>query len=108
MRFKVNIVNSAEDDLLEIYKYIYFNDGVEKADKIYLKLVEKISMLEDLPSRGHIQPELKFLGVEDFLEIHFKPFRIIYRIIKKEVFVLAILDGKRDMQKLLEDRLLRD
>lgn len=106
-KYKVNIVQSAETDLLEIYKYIYFNDSEENADKIYSKLENIIRSLEELSHRGHIPKELKLLGVEDFLEINYKHFRIIYQIIGNEVFVHCILDGRRDMQKLLQERLIR-
>jgi len=108
MKFKVNVIKSAEDDLLEIYKYVYFNDCEENADKIYAKFVEKITSLQEYPNRGHIPSELKLLGIEDFLEIYYKPFRLIYQIIEKVVFVHSVLDGRRDMQKLLEERLMRE
>lgn len=108
MKYKVNILKSAEDDLLEIYKYIYFNDCEENADKIYTNLVEKISLLQNFPNRGHIPAELSLLGMEDFLEINYKPFRIIYQLIEKVVFVHCVLDGRRDMQKLLQERLIRE
>ncbi len=108
MKYKVNVVKSAEDDLLEIYKYIYFNDCEENADKFYAKLIEKISSLQEFPKRGRILSELKLLGVEDFLEITYKPFRIIYQILEKVNFVHCVLDGRRDMQKLLQERLVRD
>ena len=108
MKYKVNIVKSAEDDLLELYKYIYFNDCEENADKVYSKLVEKISSLQEFPNRGHITSELNFLGIEDFLEINYKPYRIFYQIVEKKVFVHCVLDRRRDMQKLLQERLLRE
>ena len=108
MKYKVNIVKSAEDDLFEIYKYVYYNDYEENADKIYSKLIEKVTSLQEFPNRGHIPPELSSLGIEDFLEINFKPYRIIYQIIDKLVFVHFVLDGRRDMQKLLHERLIRE
>jgi toxin ParE1/3/4 len=108
MKYKVNIIKSAEDDLFEIYKYIYFNDCEENADKVYAKLAEKISSLQEFPNRGHIPSELKLLGVEDFLEIYYKPFRIIYQIINNTVFVHCVLDGRRDIQNLLQERLIRE
>ena len=108
MKFKVNVIKSAEEDLLEIYKYIYFSDCEENADKIFSKLAEKITSLQEFPNRGHIPQELKLLGIEDFLEINYKPFRIIYQIIGKMVFVHSVLDGRRDIQKLLEERLMRE
>ncbi|HEX9739594.1 MAG TPA: type II toxin-antitoxin system RelE/ParE family toxin [Ignavibacteriaceae bacterium] len=107
MRYKVNFVSEAEEDLFQIYKYVYLNDSEEKAEKLYLKLYDKCVLLQEFPDRGHIPPELNLLEISDFLEIHYKPYRIIYRIIKSEVFIYCILDGRRDTQKLLQERLLR-
>jgi toxin ParE1/3/4 len=108
MRYRVNFVSSAEDDLFEIYKYIYLDDSEEKAEKLYSKLYEKCLSLQEYPYRGHIPPELDLLGIREFLEVHYKPYRIIYQIIEKEVFVHCILDGRRDMQSLLQERLLKE
>lgn len=108
MKFKVNIVSSAEDDLFEIYKYVYFNDSEEKAEKLYSKLYEKCLSLQEYPNRGHVPRELSLLGIDEFLEIDFKTYRIIYQFIEKVVYVHSILDGRRDMQKLLQERLMRE
>ena len=107
MRYKVNFVSEAEEDLFQIYKYVYLNDSEEKAEKLYLKLYDKCVLLQEFPDRGHIPPELNLLEISDFLEIHYKPYRIKYRIIKSDVFIFCILDGRRDTQKLLQERLLR-
>ena len=107
MRYRVSFVSDAEEDLFETYQYVYLKDSEEKAEYLYTKLYEKSLMLQEYPERGHIPPELTILDIDDFLEIHFKPYRIIYRIIKNEVYVHCILDGRRDIQKLLEERLLR-
>lgn len=103
----VNLTESAEADLLEIYKYVYFTDSQDAADMLYQKLFSTCTKLQNYATRGHIPPELRELGVEDFLEIHYKPYRIIYKIFGKEVFVYCIVDGRRDMQKLLQERLIR-
>ena len=108
VKFKVNIVSSAEEDLFEIYKYVYFNDSEEKAEKLYSKLYEKCLSLQEHPNRGHVPAELSLLGIDDFLELSYKPYRIIYQIIDKIVFIHCILDGRRDMQKLLQERLIRE
>ena len=108
MKFKVNIVSSAEEDLFEIYQYVFFNYSEEKAEKLYSKLQEKCSSLQEYPYRGHVPLELRLLGIDDFREINYKPYRIIYQIIEKVVFIHCILDGRRDMQKLLEERLIRE
>jgi toxin ParE1/3/4 len=46
------------------------------------------------------------LGLREYREVFFKPYRIIYRIMAKRVTVLVIADGRRDMQTLLQRRLL--
>lgn len=108
MKFKVNITSSAEKDLFEIYQYVYLNDLEETAGKLYSKLYEKCLSLQKYPNRGHVPPELSLLGIDDFLELSCKPYRIIYQIIKKLVYIHCILDGRRDMQKLLQERLIRE
>jgi toxin ParE1/3/4 len=107
MKYKVNFVSDAEQDLFQIYKYVYLNDSEDNAESLYSKLREKCSLLQEYPERGHVSPELDLLEVSDFLEIHHKPYRIIYRIIKREVFIHCIIDGRRDIQKLLQERLIR-
>lgn len=36
----------------------------------------------------------------------FKPYRIIYRVVSKNVYVFLVVDGSRDMQSLLQRLLL--
>lgn len=107
MKNKVNLGIDAEDDLLEIYKYIFLNDSKLNADNLVEKLRSKCFVLQDYPERGHIPPEFQMINISEYLEIHYKPYRIIYRLINKEVTIHCALDGRRDMQKILQERLLR-
>ena len=43
----------------------------------------------------------------EFRELHFKPYRLIYRIMDKQVIVYCVVDGRRDMQSFLLRRLIR-
>jgi len=108
MKYKVNFVSTVEEDLFEIYRFVYFNDSEEKTEKQFSKLYEKCLTLQQHPKRGHIPPELELLGIADFLELISKPYRIIFQIVKKEVFAHCVLDSRRDMQRLLQERLLRE
>ena len=58
------------------------------------------------PERGAYPKELVLLGIREYREVFFKPYRIIYRILDKNVYVLLIVDGRRDLQLLLQRRLL--
>ena len=107
MRFNVNFIKDAEEDLLDIYEYVYLNDSEDNAEKLFNNLYRKCLTLQAFPKRGRILPELKLLEIENFLEIFYKPYRIVYQIIQDEVFMHCILDGRREIQKLLQERLLR-
>ena len=47
-------------------------------------------------------------GIRNWRELIVKPYRIIYRIDEDTVNVLAVLDGRRDLQDLLLERLIRE
>jgi len=49
---------------------------------------------------------LLHLGIREYRQTIFKPYRMIYRIIGKTVYIYLIADGRRNMQALLERRLL--
>lgn len=107
MKYTVYLVADAESDLLDIYRYVAWNDSSAKADML-LDNIEKIMVsLETVPQRGHCPPELERVGIFEFREIFFKPYRIIYQVIKSDVFVHCVLDGRRNLQDILQERLLR-
>lgn len=107
MKYRVRITEEAEADLLAIYNWICSNDCVTSADHVLDNLEETCSQLEVLPERGHIPPELERIQVFDYKEIHWKPYRILYQTIGRDVSVLAILDGRRELQEILMQRLFR-
>ncbi len=107
MTYTVSIVADAEDDLFDIYRYVASADSIAKAERLIQILQELCLSLEEFPDRGYIPPELESIGVFDYLEVHYKPYRVIYQLLGNEVFVHCVLDGRRDMQTLLEQRLLR-
>ncbi len=107
MKYTVYIIADAEDDLFDIYRHIAWSDSLAKAERVIHKLQELCVSLEEFPDRGHVPPELEFIGVADYREVHYRPYRVIYQVVDNEVFVHCILDGRRDMQSLLEERLLR-
>jgi len=107
MKYQVFILKDAEQDILELYKYVTRNDSLSKADRLIEKLEEKCRSLSEYANRGHIPPELDRVSVYSYLEILYKPYRVIYQIIDKKVFVHCILDGRRDLTNLLHQRLLR-
>ena len=107
MNYKLLIDPLAKKDIIEIYNYVALSDSIDKANRLLDNLEETYLKLEKLPERGHIPEELRGTGIKRFLEIHFKPYRIIYEIIDNIVYIHCVLDGRRNMQELLSSRLLR-
>jgi toxin ParE1/3/4 len=62
--------------------------------------------LSELPERDVSPQELLFLGLPEYREICFKPYRIIYRIDNANVYIYLIVGGRRDIQTLLQRRML--
>lgn len=103
----VVLVASAADDLFDIHRYVETNDSPERADALLDRLEQVIAGLSSFPERGHFPPELERIGIREYREVHFKPYRIIYAIHGDTVTVHCVLDGRRDMHTLLHQRLLR-
>ncbi|MGA8147487.1 MAG: type II toxin-antitoxin system RelE/ParE family toxin [Gallionellaceae bacterium] len=106
MSFKVSLTRSAERDLEEIYDYIAENDTQGNADHVLDKLMEAAEALATFPERGSYPKELLVLGIREYRQVYFKPYRLIYRVIGKQVIIFMIADGRRDMQTLLSRRML--
>ena len=101
------IVNEAEDDLAQLVGYTAHRDSLDRANLVFERLLKVCESLEQNPERGHFLPELLQLGMKEFREIHFKPYRLVYEVIQRDVLVQLIVDGRRGLQSLLELRLLR-
>ena len=54
-----------------------------------------------------VVPELRIRGISIYREVQRPPYRIVYRTVGAEVWVLAIVDGRRDLDGLLFDRARR-
>ena len=106
MVFAVLLTNDAARDLDEIYNYIALHDSPQKADYVLVQIEKLFSSLSEFPERGVYPKELLALWIREYREIFFKPSRIVYRVMENIVYVLLIVDGRRDMQSLLQRRLL--
>ncbi|MGQ3099287.1 MAG: type II toxin-antitoxin system RelE/ParE family toxin [Brevundimonas aurantiaca] len=105
-RYGVELTQGAEDDLEEIHRYRLRVRGSDDADALIGEFLTVIDSLEAVPERGAIPRELEGLGIKEFRQVLLRQFRLIYRIIDSRVVILVIADGRRDMQTLLERRLL--
>lgn len=97
---------TAQSDLDAIVAYIA-TDSIENALSALDRLQERADSLTTAAERGRLVPELGSIGVHQYRELIERPWRIVYRIEPDTVIVLAVLDGRRDLESLLLDRLVR-
>jgi toxin ParE1/3/4 len=105
-RFAVLVTESAERDLDAIHDYIAEHDSPAKAAHVIDQLMNVVEGLATAPARGSYPRELATLGIREYRQAFFKPYRVIYRVIGANVYVYLVADGRRDMQSLLGRRLL--
>ncbi|MDH5528388.1 MAG: type II toxin-antitoxin system RelE/ParE family toxin [Nitrospirota bacterium] len=106
MAYQVNITRRAADDLQKLHTYIAERDSPERAGYVLDQISSIVERLSELPERGTVPRELAALGIHEFREVFFKPYRVIYYVEGNAVFIVLIADGRRDMQSLLQRRLL--
>ena len=105
-KYEVLLTEGAERDLESIYDYIAEFDCKANADYVLDRLLEIVENLSAFPERGACPKELLALGIRDYRQTTFKPYRVIYRVMAQKVYIYVIADGRRDMQSLLARRLL--
>jgi toxin ParE1/3/4 len=104
--WEVLLTSDAEDDIETICDYVQTHDSAAHAEHVFSQIKTTILSLKTAPSRGRAIPELKGIGVSEYREVFFKPYRILYFIERRRVFVFAVFDGRRSIEELLQRRLL--
>ena len=104
--FEILLTEGAEQDLEAIHDYIAEFDCVGNANHVLDGLMEVMDGLTKFPGRGSYPKELVALGIKEYRQTFFKPYRVVYRVSGCQVIIYLIADGRRDMQSVLARRLL--
>ncbi len=104
--FEVLLTDGAAQDLEAIHDYIAEFDCVANANHVLDALMEVAGSLARFPEHGNYPKELVALGIKEYRQTSFKPYRVIYRVTGHQVIIYLIVDGRRDMQSVLARRLL--
>jgi len=105
-KFEVLLTEGAEQDLEAIHDYISEFDCAANANDVLDQLMDVVGSLSKFPERGSYPKELVGLGIKEYRQTFFKPYRVIYRVTGRQVIIYLIADGRRDMQSVLARRLL--
>jgi toxin ParE1/3/4 len=106
MAFQVVLTEDAERDLEDLITYIAEHDSPASAEHALSRIVEIADSLAAAPTRGSQPKELRSLGDQEYRQVFFKPYRMIYRVVGQQIAIYLIADGRRDIQSLLARRLL--
>ena len=104
-RFRVEWSRPASKDLLNIIEYIS-QDNIDAAIRIFESIKSTCKTLDQSPERGRVVPELKAYGIFSYRELIIPPWLIIYMISDQKVFVLAVIDSRRNIEDILIERFL--
>ncbi len=105
-KYDVVWANIANMDLVEIIQYIRTDNPLAATDNLN-KIKAKVSDLTLFPEKGRIVPELKQQGILQYRELIIAPWRVIYRLSDRYVYILAVIDARRNIEEVLLDRLVR-
>ena len=105
-KFEVLLTEGAEQDLEAIHDYISEFDCFANANYVLDEVMGVVENLARFPERGSYPKELVGLGVKEYRQTFFRPYRVIYRVTSSQVIIYLIADGRRDMQSVLARRLL--
>ncbi len=97
---------TAKNDLNEIVEYIA-NDSVKIALNKFYEITESTKQLENFPEQGRIIPELRNENILRYREIIISPWRLMYKIEDKKIYIMALIDGRRNVEDVLMKRQLR-
>lgn len=105
-RFRVRWAEVAVRDLEELLSYIAVESQTD-AIRVLKRIETRASALESSPARGRVVLELARFGMRTWRELIVRPYRLVYRIEADTVTVLAVFHGRRDLEDVLLERLLR-
>lgn len=94
------VAPEAENDLWQIWRYLFDEAGLEVADRIQEELFAAFQQLVEFQGSGHRRPDLT---ARDVLFCRVYQYMIVYRRAAR-IEIVAVLHGKRDMKRILRKR----
>ena len=99
MKYRVEILPSAWEDLKKIEDYYTIQFDAETAVKVSDHILDVIERLEDFPDSGSLTPD-DWLNEQGYRMVICKKHIAIYRMIQDTVFVYHIADTQTECTKL--------
>ena len=92
---RIDWAEPAVRDLEDIHNYIA-RDSEYYASRFVERLLEAVEKLARFPKVGRVVPEVALPGIRELL---FDTYRIVYRVERSRVLVVAVIHGARDWSR---------
>lgn len=103
---KIRYTTGARSDLLQLRRYVIGRFDAETWSRALTELRARVALLAEQPRLGTVPPELRELGIDRYLELAVGRNRIIYEVQDDTVYILIVVDHRRDFRAVLGRRLL--
>lgn len=99
MKYKIEILPSAWEDLKQIEDYYIIQFDVETAIKVSDHILDVIERLEDFPNSGSLTPD-KWLNDQGYRMVICKKHIAIYKVVRQTIYIYHIADTQTEYTKL--------
>jgi plasmid stabilization system protein ParE len=103
---KIRYTAGARSDLLQLRRYVIGRFDAATWSRTLAELRDQAALLSDQSRLGSVPPELEELGIDRYLELAVGRNRLIYELRDDTVFILLVVDHRRDFRAVLARRLL--
>ena len=93
----------AEADVFEIWSYIAERNE-DAANRVEQAIYDACAFLAENPLCGHSRPDLTARAVRFWTLSRYRNYSVIYRPDTAPLQIIAVLHGKRDIQRVLKQR----
>jgi len=104
--YRIVWTKSAVSDLEGLVEYIAENSPLT-AKTLFAKLKKQVDTLSYSPQRGRHIPELQEQGILLYRELIISPWKVMYRIYERTVYIMAIIDSRRNVEDILLEKLFK-
>lgn len=105
-KYRILWSKSAQIDLEDIINYIKL-DSKPNAHKVLAKVKSQVSELYFFPDKGRVIPELERFNIKSYRELIISPWRVFYKHIGNTITIVAVIDGRRNIEDILLRRNIR-
>ncbi len=94
----------AKADIFEIWCYIA-DDSEDAADRVEQAIYDACAIISEAPTRGHSRPDLTTRSLRFWTLTRYPNYTVVYQPGTAPLQVVAVLHGKRNIRRILKQRL---